>query len=187
MFPAPISLTRVGFGSLPEMKMRPLSASDELKELLARTEQCATQARVAQQQARRFAQQYRVNAEEFGKLAARSGLAEIRTQLLRIAASYERLCTISEGTDAIAHTEVRPVPRKPPYAAATRRTEDPVSQARRHIAEGEASVERQEALVARLSDSNKYLSLAGQARQILGTLKQTLRLARDHLEYELRK
>ena len=50
-----------------------------------------------------------------------------------------------------------------------------------------ARIERQEALVARLSDSNKHLPLANEAREILGTLEHTLRLARDHLALELRK
>ena len=66
--------------------------------------------------------------------------------------------------------------------------EDPVSQARRHVAEAEARVERQEALVARLFESGKTPQLADQAKEILSTLKQTLRLARVHLdELELRK
>jgi hypothetical protein len=163
--------------------MRAPSALDELKELLATTEQCAEQARVAKQQAQRYAAHFRANSEEFRKLAARSHFPEIQARLLRIAASNERLCNIAEGNDTTTRTE--PVPSR--HEAAVGRSEDPVSQARRHVAEAEARIERQEALVAKLSNSSKYLSLAGQAREILSTLKQTLRLARDHLELELRK
>ena len=189
MFLAPISLPQVGSDSLPEMKMRALSTLDELKELLAMTEQCAAQARIAKQQAQKYAQHYRVNAQEFRKLAARSRFPEIQARLLRIAAANERLCNIADGTHTTIQAEGHagtPVTSRH-EAAAVRRTEDPVSQARRHVAEAEARIERQEALVAMLSDSSKHLSLAGQAKEILSTLKQTLRLARDHLEYELSK
>jgi len=188
MFLPPISLPQVGSDSAPEMKMRALSALDELKELLAMTEQCAAQARVAKQQAQRYAQHYRMNAQEFRKLAARSRFPEIQARLLRIAAANERLCNIADGTHTAAQTEghaVTPVTSR--HEAAVRRTEDPVSQARRHVAAAEERIERQEALVVRLSDNNKHLALANEAREILTTLKQTLRLARDHLEYELRK
>jgi len=55
------------------------------------------------------------------------------------------------------------------------------------LADAETRIERQEALVARLAYSSKHLSLAGQANEILCTLKQTLRLARHHLEFKLKK
>ena len=167
--------------------MTALSAVDELKELWAMTEECAAQTWSAKQQAQRYAQRYRVNAEEFRKQAARCRFPEIQARLLRIAASNERLCNIAEGVRAAADAKVPSEPSKPSNEAKITRTEDPAAQARRHIAEAEAHIERQKALVARLSDSSKYLSLADQAREILGTLKQTLRLARDHLEYELNK
>ena len=110
--------------------------------------------------------------------------------MLRIAASSERLGNIAEGTGGIAESDGNAEPRvpvKPSHEAVVKRAEDPVSQARRHVAEAEARIERQEALVARLSDSNKHIALAGEAREILATLKQTLRLARDHLALELKK
>jgi hypothetical protein len=188
MFFAPISLPQFGSDSAPEMKMRALSVLDELKELLATTEQCAEQARLAKQQAQKYTQYYKKNAEQFRKLAARSPFPEIQARLLRIAVANERLCNIADGTHTTAQTEddaVTPVTRRD--EAAVRRTEDPVSQAHRHVAEAEARIERQKALVARLSDSGKYSALAGQAREILSTLQQTLQLARDHLELELKK
>jgi hypothetical protein len=172
------------------MKMRGVSTFDQLKELWALTEQCAAQARAAKQQAQRYAQYYKRNAEGFRKLAARSPFPEIQTRLLQIADANEVLCNMAEGTHAIAQTDDHPVVQKLPkplHEAAIRRTEDPRSQARRHVAEAEVHIERQEALVAKLSYSNKYLSLARQAKDILRTLQQTLRLARDHLELELSK
>ena len=68
-----------------------------------------------------------------------------------------------------------------------RPTEDPVAQARRHVAEAEGHIVRQEALVARLSGDARHVALAVQARVILATLRQTLRLAREHLALELKK
>ena len=165
--------------------MRVPWARDELKELLAITEQCAEQAWVAKRQAQQYAQHYKLNAEEFRNLAARSRFPEIQARLLRIAAFNERLCNLAEGTHAAAEAEGRAVTSL--HEVAVKHTEDPLSQARRHVAEGEARIERQEALVARLSDNSKYASLANQGRGILGTLKQTLRLAREHLELELKK
>jgi len=166
-------------------------ALDELKELLALTEQCAAQARIAKQQAQRFAQHYKVNAEQFRKRAARSHFPEIRARLLRIAASNERLCDLAEGVLVTAEAKGDTVAcnplLKPPQATAVRPTEDPVSQARRHVAEAEVRIERQEALIARLSYRGRHVSLAEQANEILSTLKQTHRLARDHLELELKK
>ena len=141
MFPAPISLPQVGSDSALEMKMRVLSVSDELKELLAINEQCAAQARVAKQEAQRYAQHFKMNAEEFRKLASRSRFPEIQARLLRIAALNERLCNIADGTHTTAQTEddaVTPVTSRD--EAAIRRTEDPVSQARRHVAEAEVKL-----------------------------------------------
>jgi hypothetical protein len=164
------------------MKMREPSALDELKELLALTEQCAAQARAAKQQAQRYTTHFKANSEEFRKLAARSPFPEIQVRLLRIAAANERLCNIADGTHPTAQTE-----GTSRHNEAVRRSEDPVSQARRHVIEAEARIERQEALVARLSVGGKHPQLASQAREILHTLQQTLRLARDHLEFELKK
>ena len=171
--------------------MGELPALDELKQLLALTEQCAAQARVAKQQAQRFAQHYKANAEQFRKRAVSSHFPEIRERLLRIAASNERLCDIAEGILVSAEAKGEAIPPepllKPSRGAPVRSTEDPVSQARRHIAEAEARIERQEALIARLLESGRHIFLAEQANEILSTLKQTHRLARDHLEFELKK
>jgi hypothetical protein len=170
--------------------MRPPSVFDEINELATLTEQCVARAALAKQQAQRYADHYRANADEFRKLAARSRFPEIQVRLLRIAASNERLSNIVEGTNEVAESEAnaeRPELVKPSHAAAIKRVEDPVLQARRHVAEAEARIEQQEALVARLSDNSKYAALRDQAKEILATLKDTLRLARDHLALELRK
>ena len=73
-----VSLSPVGSDSVLEMKIRAPVALDELKELLAKTEQCAAQALIAKQQAQKYAQHYRANAEELRKQAARSRFPEIR-------------------------------------------------------------------------------------------------------------
>ena len=65
--------------------------------------------------------------------------------------------------------------------------EDPITQARRHVREAEGHVARQEALVERLSHNEKHAALAEQAREILGTLRRSLSLAREHLALELKK
>ena len=166
-------------------------ALDELKKLLALTEQCAAQARIAKQQAQRFAQHYKVNAEQFRKRAARSHFPEIRARLLRIAASNERLCDLAEGILVTAEAKDGTIAREPLLQplqeTIIKPTEDPISQARRHVAEAARRIERQEALIARLLNSDKHIFLAEQANEILSTLKQTYRLARDHLELELKK
>src|SRR5215469_11401173 len=117
------------------MKMRASSTSDELKELLALTEQCAAQARAAKQQAQKYATHFKANSKEFRKLAARSPFPEIQARLLRIATSNERLSNIAEGV----RVETAPSPPEPLERSneAIKRSEDPVSQARRHVAEAE--------------------------------------------------
>ena len=65
--------------------------------------------------------------------------------------------------------------------------EDPLAQARRHVRQAEGHVARQEALIERLSLNDNHAALAEQAREILRTLRQTLSLAREHLELELKK
>jgi hypothetical protein len=185
-----VSLLSTGSASALKMRTKALSTlDDELQELLSITEQCAAQVLAAKQQAGKYAQHYRVSAEEFRKQAERSRFPEIQVRLLRIAASSERLCDIAEGKTDEAGPADRAEHREPMKSSheAARHTEDPVSQARRHVAEAEVRIERQEALVVRLSNSNKYTDLADEARKILATLKQTLRLARDHLALELKK
>ena len=171
--------------------MKALSTLYELQELLTRTEQCAMQVQTAKRQAQKYAQHYRVNAEEFRKQASQCRFPEIQARLLRIAASNERLCNIVEGRVGEAKAEGQPEYGQPirlrHKETTIKRAEDPVSQARRHVAEAETRIERQEALVARLSDSDKHIDLAAEARVILATLKQTLLLARDHLALELKK
>ena len=84
----------------------------------------------------------RANAEEFRKQAARSSFPEIQARPVRIAASSERLRNIAEGTGDVAESEGRTEPREPAKPSdeggAINRAEDPVSQARRHVAEAES-------------------------------------------------
>jgi hypothetical protein len=65
--------------------------------------------------------------------------------------------------------------------------EGAVAQARRHVAEAEDHIVRQEALLARLSQDYRHAALAAEAREILTTLNHTLNLAREHLARELKK
>ena len=61
-----------------------------------------------------------------------------------------------------------------------RSTEDLLSMARRHVAEGEAHVARQEALIVKL-DRDGHTELAFEARELLATLQTSLRLANKDL------
>jgi len=69
-------------------------------------------------------------------------------------------------------------------AVSDRPTEDPLAMTRRHVLEAEGHVARQEILVAKL-DRNGQVALAVQAREILATLKTSLKLAQEHLSIEL--
>ena len=112
---------------------------DELEELLTLTGQCAEQASAAKRQAQRYAAHFKANSEEFRKLAARSSFPEIQTRLLRIAALNERLSNIAEGVSYRSGCEGLPRPPEPlkrSNEAAGKRTEDPVSQARRPCRRG---------------------------------------------------
>ena len=71
--------------------------------------------------------------------------------------------TIGRTLEKLGGAECQTGPTEPiglsPQDAAIKRTEDPVLQARRRVAEAEGHIKRQEALIARLSDSNKYVAL----------------------------
>ena len=168
-------MLRVGSDSL---KMRALSGLDELKDLQALTEQCAARATVAKQQAQNKSMQ---------RISRRIPKNSEDSPLAVLSRKFKPGCCVSPlpmnvyATSPKARRRQRERRVCRDMRAAVRRIEDPVSQARRHVAEAEARIERQKALVARLSDSGNSLQLAGQAREILSTLQQTLRLARDHL------
>jgi hypothetical protein len=101
-----------------------------------------------------FAQHYRASADEFRKQVSRIHFPEIHARLLQMAASSERVCNIAEGTKGVPEIESQPeaqeIPRRSHKDLAIKRPEDAVSQARRHVAEAEARIKRQEALIARL-------------------------------------
>jgi hypothetical protein len=73
-------------------------------------------------------------------------------------------------------------PEKPSggKAVSQRSTEDLLSMARRHVAEGEAHVARQEALIVKL-DRDGHTQLAVEARELLTTLQTSLRLTYEDL------
>ena len=62
-------------------------------------------------------------------------------------------------------------------------SETPVEQARRHIREGEARIQRQIELLAELERDGHY-EAARRARELLSTMTETLAVARRHLETE---
>jgi hypothetical protein len=61
-----------------------------------------------------------------------------------------------------------------------KRTEDPLSMARRHVAEGEKRVEHQANLIAEL-DRDQHTELAVKARELLTAFETSLRLMREDL------
>ena len=60
-------------------------------------------------------------------------------------------------------------------------SETPLEMCERHLAEGEVRVARQEAILKVLA-RHKHQGAAATARRVLGTLQESLRLARLHTE-----
>jgi hypothetical protein len=179
-------------------KITPPGMLDELRELLDITEQCAAGALRAQREAARYLDHFRVQAEDLKEQAARARSPELRERLLRIAASHERLVKLAESLKTSREAyDTSDNPELPAGGARGARDaarslrrpsdEDSVAMARRHIAEAEDRIARQENLVAKLSSDRRHTALAAEAREILATLKHTLVLARQHLEIELKK
>jgi hypothetical protein len=61
--------------------------------------------------------------------------------------------------------------------------ESPLSQAQRHVLENEQRVARQRDIIAEM-DRDEHPKVAAKARRLLETMEETLRLARQHLEFE---
>ena len=114
---------------------------------------------------------YEVSADRFRNEAAAVGNSpDLRDRLLRIAERFERL-RLRAATSGDRGTS---------------RREDILSLARRHVAEAEAHVERQKALVTKLSADKRYAAAAEPAGQVLKTLIRSHDIARSHLaELEL--
>lgn len=163
------------------------------------TRRCVANAEAARHRALKYASYYEAHSEEFRKQAARARSLEMRAGLLRIAASYEDLAQFAEAAKRIPGSPSDPADDR---AAAGRaeiareRAEEPsikpstgdaIAQARRHVAEGQERIERQESLIARLSSDSRHGALAAEAKEILETLKHTLSLAQHHLDLELKK
>jgi len=176
-----------------------VSALKELRQLLDLAEQCSTYARAVRRNMAARAQSYQVQAEAFKSQAARAHSAQTRERLLRIAASHERLARLADASrqlvsDIPEDPEPRPDSAPDPRIAEKSREgtvrrwlEDPVAQTRRHIAEAESHIARQDALITRLSGDERYAVLVEQAKDILDTLTHTRNLARQHLALELNK
>jgi hypothetical protein len=117
-----------------------------------------------------YAEHYRFVAAEYRRRAALARFPEMGAQLLRIAAHHDRLAALEWG-------ERPPAPHAAPQS--------PGDKARRHVLQAQANVARQQALCARLAVDPRQAALRGQARLVLATLTQTLKLAREHLAAEL--
>lgn len=175
--------------------MKRSATPDELHRLQDLTEQSMEQVLIAKKQSAKYAEYYLASAEEFRKRASRTRFPEVRAMLSRMAELHQSLARLGERADeALDHEPVAPGAASP--AIATKQDdeavrhgpdEDAVAQARRHVAEAEVHIARQEALLAKLVREDKHPGLAAEAREILSTLKHSLDLARDHLALELRK
>lgn len=141
------------------MRPRPL-ALDEMRELLGVVERCLAHAVSAQQQA-----------------------------ASRIAASHQRLAGSAVPVKVLLAGCSDAFKGARDGEASVRRPlhQDGIARARRHVAEGEGHIARQEQLVAKLSLGDRHTELAAEARVILATLKHSLRLAQEDLATELSK
>ena len=171
--------------------MYPPGTIDELRELLETVERCLARTTGAQRDAAKNAEHYRFQAAESKRQATRAHSPEIRASLLRIAASHDRLMQLAEGRMAASersdHSAPEPARAASEPAPGTKLPEDPAAQARRHVAEMQERVKRQQALLAKLASDPRHAALAAEAEEILQTLKHTLHLAREHLAIELQK
>lgn len=175
--------------------MKHPATPDELERVRNLTEQCMQQVQIAKRQAAKHAKYCLDSAEEFRKRSSRTRFPEVRDMLLRMAALHQRLAELGERAEEVldrepvAHEAASPAIATEKDEEAVRHglDEGVVAQARRHVAEAEDHIVRQEALLARLSQDYRHAALAAEAREILTTLNHTLNLAREHLALELKK
>ena len=71
-------------------------------------------------------------------------------------------------------------------AGAVSASETPLEMARRHVAEGEERIARQELLISNL-DRHGQTAMALRARDLLNQMRDFQRKAREHLDYEVAK
>ena len=64
--------------------------------------------------------------------------------------------------------------------------ETPLEMTRRHVAEGDKRIARQELLIGEL-DRHGHTALAQRARELLAQMEEFQRKAREHLDYEVAK
>jgi hypothetical protein len=72
------------------------------------TAECRAQLLIARQRERENAPHYRAQAERFKTLAASTRLPKVQASRFRIAASYERLAELAEGTLGLAELGMHP-------------------------------------------------------------------------------
>ena len=83
-------------------------SSATLQQVREITAECRAQLLIARQRERENAPHYRVQAERFKKLAASIHLPKVQASRFRIAASYERLAELAEGTLGLAKLGMHP-------------------------------------------------------------------------------
>jgi hypothetical protein len=90
-----------------EVKLPDFSTAT-LQQVWEITTECRAQLLIARQRERENAPHYRVQAEWFKTLAASTRLPKVQASRFRIAASYERLTELAEGTLGLAELGLHP-------------------------------------------------------------------------------
>src|ERR1700730_17706020 len=119
----------------------------------------------------RSAKDYRDQAERLRGLAAKAKSPAVQWDYRELAAEWEMM---ADQIEKLRNERTRSTTMR------HRRTEDPLSMAQRHAAEGEKRVEHQAILIAELDRAGR-IELAVQARELLTAFETSLRLMREDL------
>ena len=117
----------------------------------------------------RSAQECRDQAERLRDLAAKAKSPAVQWDYRELAAEWEMM---ADQIEKLRNERTR--------STTMRQTEDPLSMAQRHVAEGEKRVEHQAILIAELDRAGR-IELAVQARELLTAFETSLRLMREDL------
>jgi hypothetical protein len=117
----------------------------------------------------RSAQECRDQAERLRGLAAKAKSPAVQWDYRELAAEWEMM---ADQIEKLRNERTR--------STTMRQTEDPLSMAQRHVAEGEKRVEHQAILIAELDRAGR-IELAVQARELLTAFETSLRLMREDL------
>ena len=117
----------------------------------------------------RSAQECRDQAERLRGLAAKAKSPAVQWDYRELAAEWEMM---ADQIEKLRNERTR--------STTMRQTDDPLSMAQRHVAEGEKRVEHQAILIAELDRAGR-IELAVQARELLTAFETSLRLMREDL------